>query len=181
MYIVHGYSASPADHWFQWLQNKLASDSIGADILKMPNPSKPVLADWTQEISLNVRDIHKGTYIVAHSLGCAAVLRFLEKLDPSGQAGGIILVSGFTKPLPSLPILDEFTREPFDFDKIKAAVAGTPIVVASKNDEIIPVEFSKELARNIDADFHELDQGGHFLGSDGFTTFPLVYELLTRK
>jgi len=40
--IIHGYRASPLDHWFPWLHDKVyAVDGIEMDVLRMPNPEAP--------------------------------------------------------------------------------------------------------------------------------------------
>lgn len=90
---------------------------------------------------------------------------------------GRVLVSGFTKPLPGLPMLDEFTQEQIDYSEA-AALASRRAVIASKDDPIVPVALSKELAQVIHAAFHEVEHGGHFLDSDGFTTLPIAYDIL---
>jgi predicted alpha/beta hydrolase family esterase len=84
----------------------------------MPNPHQPRLKDWLDTLSLNKNTLNKHTYLVAHSLGCAAVLRFLEQTQLRQPLGGILLVSGFAKSLPDLKMLDEFTEESFDFQNI---------------------------------------------------------------
>lgn len=117
VYIIHGYRASSTNHWFPWLKKRLLADGVQADILNMPNPLQPRLEDWLDTLSLYQHTLHENTYLVAHSLGCPAILRFLEHLQLRKQLGGIILVSGFAKSLPTLQMLDEFTQGSFDHQK----------------------------------------------------------------
>ncbi|TWM27222.1 putative hydrolase YdeN [Bacillus paralicheniformis] len=118
IYIIHGYRASSTNHWFPWLKKRLLADGIHADVLDMPDPHQPRLKDWVDTLSLNKHTLNEHTYLVAHSLGCAAVLRFLEQTQLQQPLGGILLVSGFAKSLPDLKKLDEFTEESFDFQNI---------------------------------------------------------------
>jgi len=179
VYVVHGYNASPAAHWFPWLKEKLQSDGIETEILHMPHPAEPKLGEWVDTIAAHANRFNRDTYVVAHSLGGITLLRYLETANLPEPVGGMVLVSGFTKALPNLPILDEFTAAPLDFAKIKA-ISGSRSVIAAKDDGIVPFASSKELAQLLDAEFYELERGGHFLGSEGFTSFPLVYELLKK-
>lgn len=76
VYIIHGYRASSTNHWFPWLKKRLLADGVQADILNMPNPLQPRLEDWLDTLSLYQHTLHENTYLVAHSLGCPAILRF---------------------------------------------------------------------------------------------------------
>ncbi|MCM3059818.1 alpha/beta hydrolase [Bacillus subtilis] len=178
VYIIHGYRASSTNHWFPWLKKRLLADGVKADILNMPNPLQPRLEDWLDTLSLYQHTLHENTYLVAHSLGCPTILRFLEHLQLRKQLGGIILVSGFAKSLPTLQMLDEFTQGSFDHQKIIES-AKHRAVIASKNDQIVPFSWSKELAQQIDAALYEVQHGGHFLENEGFTSLPIVYDILT--
>lgn len=165
VYIIHGYRASSTNHWFPWLKKRLLADGVQADILNMPNPLQPRLEDWLETLSLYQHTLHENTYLVAHSLGCPAILRFLE-------------FSGFAKSLPTLQMLDEFTQGSFDHQKIIES-AKHRAVIASKNDQIVLFSWSKELAQQIDAALYEVQHGGHFLENEGFTSLPIVYDILT--
>ncbi|WP_340021245.1 alpha/beta hydrolase [Paenibacillus sp. FSL K6-1096] len=177
VYIVHGYGATPANHWFRWLQERLAADGITADILEMPAPLSPNLQEWLKHLSSKAAVLNQDTYFVAHSLGCVSLLKYLLNAKPQEPLGGLVLVSGFTKPLPDLPMLDEFTKEQTDYSGA-AALAPRRAVIASRDDDIVPAALSKELAQVIHADFYEVEHGGHFLDSDGFTTLPIAYDVL---
>lgn len=74
-------------------------------------------------------------------------------------------------------MLDEFTQDQTDYSEA-AALAPKRAVIASRDDAIVPVALSKELAQVIHADFYEVEHGGHFLDSDGFTTLPIAYDVL---
>lgn len=177
VFIVHGYSASPADHWFPWLRSRLTEAGAHVEILTMPNPQDPKLDAWIRQVTASVREAHSQTYFVAHSLGCITVLHYLQRLQSAPSIGGMVLVSGFAKRLPDLPMLDEFTRQALDYDKLIRSAARR-VVVAAKDDSIVPFSFSKELAEQLQGEFYEVERGGHFLASDGYTTHPLVFDII---
>lgn len=96
VYIVHGYGATPANHWFGWLQEQLAAGGITADILEMPAPLSPKLQEWLEHLSSKAKVLKRDTYFVAHSLGCVSLLKYLLKAKLQEPLGGLVLVSGFT-------------------------------------------------------------------------------------
>lgn len=51
-----------------------------------------------------------------------------------------------------------------------------PCVIAALDDHIIPHQYSDILAKDLQADYIRLQQGGHFLAREGWLEFPLVLE-----
>ena len=180
VFIIHGFDAHPRKHWFVWLKQQVENLGASAEILSMPNPQKPILEEWIECIKHNVGMPNKDTFFVAHSLGTISTLRYIHTLKQDKQnpkIGGILLVSGFCNPLPSLPELDSFAKGDLDFANIITRVKNR-IVISAQDDEIVPYEFSKNLAQNIEATFVGEPKGGHFMQSDGFDTFELLFALL---
>jgi hypothetical protein len=175
VYIIHGYKASPTDHWFPWLKRRLLEDGVGVDVLRMPDPEHPRAASWDAFLDKHITRHDEDTFFVAHSLGSISLLRHLAGKQGT-RIGGIVLVSGFSEPLPALPQLDEFTAGT-SLATI-ARMAPQRHVIAARDDAIVPYAFAARLAERLQARLHKVDRGGHFLGSDGFTEFPLVYRQL---
>ncbi|MFD2700657.1 RBBP9/YdeN family alpha/beta hydrolase [Paenibacillus shunpengii] len=178
VYIIHGYGASPTNHWFPWLSETLSEKEISADILKMPTPLAPKVNEWLDYLSENAV-INSNTFFVAHSLGCISLLKYLHQSGLKTQIGGIVLVSGFLKSLPILPEIDEFVQEQPDYNQI-IQIAKKRAVIAAKDDNIVPFSYSKELSDKIQADFYAVEKGGHFLDTEGFITLPIVHDILSR-
>jgi predicted alpha/beta hydrolase family esterase len=176
VYIIHGYMATPTAHWFPWLRQRLSTDGVEAAVLSMPAPDLPDPAAWAEHIDTHVVRPDENTFFVAHSLGCLALLNYLAHV-PTGRIGGVVLVSGFREPLPGLPQLDGFVAHAERLDPIRD-LAPRRSVIAARDDTIVPYVLSQHLAANIDAEFVTVEKGGHFLASDGFVEFPLVYEKL---
>ncbi|SDC71070.1 hypothetical protein SAMN05428966_102166 [Massilia sp. PDC64] len=176
VYIIHGYMAAPSDHWFPWLQRRLSAEGVEADVLSMPEPGRPDPVAWGDYLDAHVVRPDEDTFFVAHSLGCIALLHHLARVQAS-RIGGIVLVSGFDAPLPGLPQLDGFVASPARLDRIKD-LAPCRSVIAARDDTIVPYVLTRHLAEHIGAEFITVEKGGHFLASDGFVEFPLVYQTL---
>ncbi|MDD1515816.1 RBBP9/YdeN family alpha/beta hydrolase [Priestia megaterium] len=179
VYIIHGYGASPSNHWFPWLKEKLLADDHQVSVLHMPNSSDPKKEEWLKTLTNKIKDLDNNTYFVAHSLGSITLLNYLEQLDPLPEFGGFILVSGFSERLSSLPSLDPFTVKEVDYQKIISA-ANSRAVIAAKDDYIVPCELSQNFSKQLDASFYSIEKGGHFLEDDGFITFQMVYDILNN-
>ena len=180
VYIVHGYMASPTDHWFEWLAGKIEAAGGTATILAMPDSDAPDPQAWVATLERDVVPLDASVFVVAHSLGCIATLRFLSR-HPEARIGGLIAVSGFDRLLPTLPELDAFlTPRGYEPRRI-GTIAPQRAVITADDDTIVPADLSRDLAAALDAELHVLPEGGHFLGSDGFETFPLVWAELERQ
>lgn len=179
VYIIHGYGASPQHHWFPWLKEKLEARGISVSVLPMPDTANPDPAAWDQFLNKQVASHDENTFFVAHSLGGISLLRHLMSVSKSARIGGLVLVSGFSKPLPGLPEIDGFTAGGFDPEHI-TRIAPRRAVFASQNDPIVPLALTKQLSQELDAPFYSIADGGHFLGIDGFLEFPEVYRELEK-
>lgn len=173
-YIVHGFDASPKKHWFEWLAGKLQEKGASVEILAMPNPQNPSLEEWINALQSNVK-LGDDTYLIGHSLGCITILQYLQRIE--AKIGGFILVSGFYEPLSILPQLDSFTNPHLNFSKL-ISISPNRVVIAAKDDEIVPIHLSENLATKLEAKFIQTPNGGHFMESDGYTEMPLVLENL---
>lgn len=114
---------------------------------------------------------------MAHSLGCISALRFIERHQISDAR--LLLVGAFDQPLPTYPQLDGFVTPPLQYDQVTPKVSQATMI-AAQDDPIAPFKGSAQVARTLNAKFISQATGGHFLSSDGFTTFPLAAKELQR-
>ena len=177
VFIVHGYDSSPQKNWFVWLQSRLAEAEIPTQILAMPNPQTPILADWIAHLQHCAPTLGENDVFVAHSLGCIATLQFLQ-VAKYQKLGGIVLVAGFFEPVAGLESLDSFTAPVLSFETLRAKIRRRA-VLAARDDSIVPFALTQNLAQNLAADLMIYEKGNHFMDSDGFTRLPIV-EFLVR-
>lgn len=177
--IVHGYAAAPTAHWFPWLRDSLNTDGVDATVVTLPTPEAPEAAAWKDTVAKEVGVPDAGTWIVAHSLGGITVLRALAAITEPWQLGGLVLVSGFTGALKSLPVLDAYLNTDVDAERIAKNI-GVRAMVRSDADVFVPAETSDELAQRLNAELHIQPGAGHFLTENGVSALPLVLDLLRR-
>ncbi|MEW6708843.1 MAG: alpha/beta fold hydrolase [Candidatus Riflebacteria bacterium] len=171
--VVHGFGASPADHWFQWLKEALEREGAQVCVLAMPDSSEPELQKWVSHLEKQVCG-QENCLFIGHSLGCITLLHFLSN-SFKGRIAGLILVSPFDQKLENRPIMDSFALARPDYSGLKKR-SRLSFVFASDNDSIIPADLSKKVSEKLGAEFILLHVAGHFLASDGFREFVELLE-----
>ena len=92
VYLVHGWEASSKSDFFPWLKKELEKKKVWNYFPDMPNTEEPKIGEWIGFLKKNIKEIDKETIFIGHSIGCQAVLRFLETLPSNVKIKKIILV-----------------------------------------------------------------------------------------
>lgn len=174
---MHGYGASPVDHWFPWLADTLASRGVHTSVVALPDSHAPDHEAWERTVTEEVGEPDEFTWVVAHSLGGITALRVLAALPGRWRLGGLVLVAGFTGPLAALPILDDYLADDVNAESVAERI-GTRVMIRSDDDPYVPTAASDTLARRLGAVVHIQHDAGHFLAADGVATLPLVAEMI---
>lgn len=169
--IIHGYFATPDDHWFGWLADQLGTLGLRVSVPTLPNPQNPEPHEWENAVARAVGTPDENAVIVAHSLGCLTVLRYLCSLHDPWRLGTLVLVAGFTEQLPSLPDLDRYIGNGCDLDGLRDHIDHI-VVLRSDNDPLVPAELTDRLAEELGVRTDIVPDAGHFLATDGCTTLP---------
>lgn len=170
VFIIHGYQGSPNGGWRPWLMAELEKLDVYACALAMPNPDSPVCTEWVAEITSNVQKFKKdGVYLVGHSLGVPAILRYLEKNNCSIVTGAV-LVSGPAKSV-GVPEIEDFLADEFDFNNIRIS-CNNFAVIQGDNDPLVPFFHAEILTSKLSADLTMVENGGHLNGSAGWNSLP---------
>ncbi|MBD8575231.1 serine hydrolase family protein [Pseudomonas syringae] len=180
VYIVHGYRATPDDHWFAWLKQRLEQTGATVSVVALPPSINPRPQQWQQALAEQIPHPDDHSWFVTHSLGSIALLEYLATRKNLSTIGGYVLVSGFNERLSNIPQLDSFIRPDLDYRKL-VQLTHNRVVIAARNDVVVPHAISETLAKRLEARFVSLPQGGHFLAAEGFETFPRVFEELKKE
>lgn len=179
IFIVHGFGGIPNGGWISWIMQQLSKEKVYTCSLPMPTPKNPIVSKWIEEISRAVENSPEDEiFLVGHSLGATAVLKYLENLPENNKIKGVILVSGLISPLDPLNkesnfrAIDSFVVPSIDFRKIKNK-SEKFVVLHSIDDPIVPFAHAKEISQNLSCELIETEQGGHFY----ILAEPVRYEL----
>lgn len=176
--IVHGYTASPNDNWFNWLKDELEALGATVDVPELPESNSPDPQKWQQcLLDANIQ-FDENTILIGHSLGGITALRFLQENAPEGaKIGGYVLVSGFDRSLDTLSDLVEHTQCSLDYNKL-IDITDKRASIISSNDWVVDPEASMELAKALETSVTMVENAGHFLDREGYTRLPALLNLL---
>lgn len=179
VFIIHGFEGSPNGGWRPWLMAELEKKDIYACALAMPSPENPIRSEWIEEISRHIeRSRNDELYLVGHSLGVPAILRYIESAPNGLVLAGVILVSGPSEKNNNRKI-DNFLDKPFNFVDIKPK-ASRFVIIHGDNDPNVPVSNAETLARELQGELIIVKNGGHLNGSSGWLTLPQCLDALLK-
>jgi len=181
VFIIHGFKGEPNGGWKPWLMGELDRRKIYACALPMPNPDEPEKDAWVKTITDAVGDPNEEIFLIGHSLGVPAILRYLETLSSGVKIGGAVLVSGpvFKKENGGNKYISVFLEELFNFEHIKK-VCKNFAVIHGDNDEAVPFSDAEYLSKNLSCNLIAIPNGGHLGGHEGFHKLPQVLESLEK-
>lgn len=179
--MIHGFRGEPNGSWRPWLMGELAKHDIYACALPMPTPENPVKSEWIQTITEAVVSPSEEIFLVGHSLGVPAILRYLESLDNDSKIGGVLLISGplFEIKKDGYEQVNSFINTTFDFSHIKN-VCNNFIVIHGDNDKNVPFSDAEQLVKELSCNLISILNGGHLRGGEGWYQLPQALESLLR-
>lgn len=178
VYIIHRWSGGPNDDWRPWLKQELEKRGYQVFSLAMPDPYTPVIKKWVDKIAEEVGTLDEETFFVGHSIGCQAILRYLETVDT--QVGGAFFVAGWFD-LHNLE--DEEVKEiakpwietKIDLEKVENNLQKSCLFI-SDNDPYGCFDLNKEKFNELGSEIIVLPNAGHITEDDGFKELPVLLE-----
>jgi hypothetical protein len=188
MYIIHGWDGSPDEPMLMWLKNELEKNNFSVIVPKMPNPEEPEIDPWVNKIS-EIVNPKEEVYFIGHSIGCQAVLRYIQTIDFSVK--GVVLIAPWMN-------LDENTIEeegeevkemakpwmetPINWEKVKSRIVNQAVCIFSDNDPYVPLSEIDLFKEKLNAKTIIENDKGHFTSSDNITkNQTVVSEILKLK
>lgn len=135
--IVHGWSGSPADNWLPWLRSELENSGHKVLVPNMPDADNPSIEGWVNHLTEIIGIPDSNTYFVGHSIGCQAILRYLETV--ATPIGGAVFVAGWFN-LENLESEEEkeiakpWIETPIDIQKVKAILPKSTLIISDNDD-----------------------------------------------
>ncbi|OGZ04428.1 MAG: hypothetical protein A2648_01660 [Candidatus Lloydbacteria bacterium RIFCSPHIGHO2_01_FULL_41_20] len=175
VFIIHGWGAVAKNHWFPWLKKELELHGYEVSLPDMPNTNYPRKELWLPKLASLVGTPDELTYFVGHSIGCNAILRYLESLG-GVKVGGAVLVAPYYGDVPEAigeekEIADPWLHTRIDFSKVKKTTNNF-VAIFSDNDDSVPIKnkdyFKTALTPHIIVEHDK----GHFNEGEGVTELP---------
>ena len=181
-FLVHGWEGYPNEGWRPWLRKKLEERGFRVYVPAMPNTSRPKMNFWVSFLDKLVGLPDGQTYLVGHSLGAIAILRYLESLKENNKVGGAIFVAGFGKDLDYKGYkgeLKSFFSKPISWSEIKKHCRKF-ISIHSDNDRWVSLQNSELFKNKLSAKTIIAHNMKHFSGDDGINELPLLLEEILK-
>lgn len=167
-YLIHGWGGNPnSEAWFPWLKKELAERDIKLEIPEMPGTENPKIKSWVAKLEKIVK-LDEKTYLIGHSIGCQAILRFLEKLPENMKITGTIFIAPWFN-LKATAYQEEEEKDiakpwietPIDLKKVKNHTQNF-LAFFSDNDDCVPLSDSKIFKEKLNAKIIIKHNEGHF-------------------
>jgi hypothetical protein len=159
--FVPGIGDSGPEHWQSRWQERLST----ARRVIQRDWNKPSRQAWVESIEREVERCARPVVCVTHSLGGVALI-FAAPQIAANVAGAFIVAP------PSENILREMRSDPAFLPYPREPLPFPAIFVASRNDPYATMEYSRELARDLGAEFIDAGAAGHINVESGHGPWP---------
>ena len=185
VYLVHCWDGSSDDGWYPWLDSELKRYDIEVVRFDMPNTASPKIDEWVKTLDSKVNSLDGGTYFIGHSIGCQAIMRYLETLEVT-NIGGILFVAPWLDLLP-YAIDDEESYEtaypwistPINFEKIRKFTTNINCIFSS-DDYFVSLEQESKFKQLLNANTVVVKEKGHISAEDGVYESSEILELARK-
>jgi len=184
VYIIHGWDGYPEEGWFPWLKKELESKGFIVTVPLLPNNEEPRIKNWIPALQQIVNNPDEQTYFIGHSMGCQAIIRYLETLPENNKVGGAIFVAGFFKSLSNLEdeevvrdVANEWLKTPINLQKAKKHL-NKSIAIFSDDDPYVPLDNQDEFKNILNSKIIIEHKKKHFSGSTGTIELPIALEAI---
>ncbi|MDE1846002.1 MAG: serine hydrolase family protein [Candidatus Micrarchaeota archaeon] len=178
--IVHGWMGTSQNDWMPWLGKELRKKGINADVLDMPDTRYPNMERWNEHLSKQIGKSDKNTFLVGHSLGGQAILRYLANQKGKAKLGGALIVASWINrrkkrfaSKANKKLIAPWLRTPFAWNKIRSH-ARSFTAIYSDNDPYVPMSAGRELKQKLGAKFVLAHNKWHFNSAK----YPIILEEL---
>ena len=169
--IVHGWGGNSKEPIVDFMNQEFSKKGYKVITPDMPETNDPKPELWLNKIKKELGEIKDNTYLVGHSIGGIAILRFIESLSDKEKIRGIILIApwmGLDKEsinevgeFEAREISNRWFSKKIDWEKIKAKI-GKIICIYSKDDPFVPLEGKELFIKKLRAKILIENDKGHF-------------------
>jgi predicted alpha/beta hydrolase family esterase len=174
--IVHGWDGFPEDAWYPWLKAEVEKRGFQVIAPQLPNPGSPRVRTWIPALANSVGIPDEQTYFVGHSMGCQAIVRYLEELPQGQKVGGAIFVAGFFERLTDVGEDDNsheternWLSEKPDFQMVKRHLSKS-VAIFSDDDPYVPLDNQNDFRDFLGSEIVIQHAKGHFNKNRDHTT-----------
>ncbi len=181
--IVHGWSGSPEEPMLAWIRERFEEKGFSVFSPYMPNPDEPEIEAWVRKLDEVADHVDEETYFIGHSIGCQAILRYLERLPRDAKIGHCILIApwieltGLGEEEGAEEIARPWIETPINFERIKHRCDNF-VAIFSENDPYVPLSNVVLFQEKLGAKTLILKDRGHFDPDSGIDELPEILDFI---
>ena len=177
IFIPGNYNSSTNENWFPSVKQELESHGLTVTSpTNYPDPQLARAAFWLPFIHEELKP-DENTILVGHSSGALAAMRYAEqhKILASVLVGVCHNDLGI-----ETERVSGYYEQPWQWEKQKSNQKWT-VIFASQDDPWIPIEQPRFVQHNLNCEYHEFTNQGHFGGDYVKSTFPELSLAIIRN
>ena len=156
----------PKDKWFPYLERELPKLGISVINKKYPDAILARKEFWLPFIKK--QGANEDTILIGHSSGAVAAMRYAEN---NKILGSVLVGACYTDLGVDTEKQSGYYDDPWKWGQIKQNQKWI-IQYASTDDPYIPIEEARKIARELNTEYHEYTDQGHFGSDKARTEFP---------
>jgi hypothetical protein len=181
--FVHCWEGYPEYCWYPWVKKELEERGFQVEVPAFPDTENPKLSDWLPKLKEVIGESSEDLYLIGHSLGCIAIMRYLETLNENKEIGGVVFVAGFTENV-GFDEIQTFFETPIDLEIIKTKTKNGFVAVHSDDDPYVNLKFADIFKEKLGAEVIIKPGAKHFSGAiegeEACLELPEVVESIER-
>lgn len=162
--IIHCWEGYPEYCWYPWVKKELEARGFQVEVPALPNTEKPKLDEWLPRLKEVVGQTDEELFLIGHSLGCIAIMRYLESLEDGQQIGGVVFVAGFSEGI-GYSEIQTFFETPVDLEMIRTRAKHGFVAIHSDNDPYVDLKFADIFKERLGAEVIIKHSAKHFSGA----------------
>jgi uncharacterized protein len=184
VFIIHGWDGSPDEPMLRWLRRQLEEKGFTVISPEMPVPETPDIGVWIERLNRLIKKPDEETYFIGHSIGCQAIIRYLEKASLRVKIGGAVFIAPWLHLKPESfenkeaeEIAKPWLETPINFDRVKMRFKKM-VCIFSDNDPFVPISDKDIFEKKLGAKTIVEHKKGHFAAEDDIEELPIALNKL---
>ncbi|MDO8509150.1 MAG: DUF1749 domain-containing protein [Nanoarchaeota archaeon] len=172
LFIIHGWGGNPNELLHRCLKKNFSKNGFKVIVPHMPNKDEPLIKEWVSCLNKIVGKADENTYFIGHSIGCQAIMRYLETLPEKTKVGGCIFIAGWFN-LDNMETKEEekiakpWIKNKIDFNKVKDISQEIKVYLSSNEYYGFIEENVQTFKEKLGAKVIIEDNMGHFTNEEG--------------
>ena len=162
--IIHCWEGYPEYCWYPYAKKELEARGFEVKVPALPHTENPKLDEWLTALKEVMGEPDEDLYLIGHSLGCAAIMRYLESLTDNKKIGGVVFVAGFNENV-GYDEIQSFFETPIDLSRVKAGSKNGFVAIHSDDDPHVDLKYADVFREKLGAEIIIKHNAKHFSGA----------------